>query len=151
MIAGRFLLLVARVVLLIHDEKAKVFERRKHRRACAERDPGLATARAPPLLMTIELAQAAVKHRHPSAQARAVKFLKGGRQRDFRHQHQCRAVLRQAMADEAQVNFRLAAGRDAVKKHNPEFTLLEAQSQVLKGGGLRPRQLRPLVQTRGRC
>src|SRR5262249_26049439 len=53
MVAWRLLLLVARVVLLIHDDQSRLFQRRKHRRARADQHIAAAGANALPDTLTL--------------------------------------------------------------------------------------------------
>ena len=62
------LVLVGRVVLLVDDDQPDVGQRREHRRARPDADPGLAVAQAQPLVVSLALAEPRVQHRDDVAQ-----------------------------------------------------------------------------------
>ena len=120
-IARRFLLLVARLLLLVHDDQAEIFERRENRGARSHHHARLAVPHAPPFARALDFRQAAVQHRDARAESRADQPADPQRQRNFRNQNNGRLAARERRFDGAQINFRFAAAGDAVKKRRGEF------------------------------
>ncbi len=111
-------LLVAGVVLLVRHDQAQVREGCEQRRACPDHHADKSIARAPPGIVALALAEAAVHdgylpwkpRRHPPDRLR--------RQGDLRHQKERLPPLRQRQFNRPQVDFRLAAARDAVQQED---------------------------------
>ena len=75
-VARRFLLLVARFLLLVDDDQAEIFERRENGGARADHDAGVSVAHAPPFAgaLTIRQSRCAVRRRfRRSARAPGVR------------------------------------------------------------------------------
>ena len=86
-IARRLALLVARLVLLVDDDRAEVLERREDRRARADGDALLAALEREPRVVALAVAQRAVQHGDLVAEhgAEAIDGLR--RERDLGHEH----------------------------------------------------------------
>ena len=95
-VARRFFLLVAGLLLLVHDDQADIFERRKNGRARAHHDARFAAAHAPPFAGALRDRQPAVQHGDAFAKPRAAQAAHPERERDLRHQHERRAAARSA-------------------------------------------------------
>ena len=115
-IARRFFLLVAGLLLFIHDNQAQIFERRENCRARSHHDARLAAPHAPPFARALHFRQRAVQHRDARAESRAAQPPTPQRQRNFRHQNQRGLVPRERRFDRAQIHFRFSAARDAVEQ-----------------------------------
>src|SRR5205814_369975 len=64
MVAGSLLLLVAWIVLFVHNHQAQIGERRKDCGASAQHDRGYTTPHAPPIVMALGLSHPAVEECH---------------------------------------------------------------------------------------
>ena len=62
-VARRFALLVARLVLLVHDDRAEIGKRGEDRRPRADRDAPFAAAQREPRVVALAVAEAGVQHR----------------------------------------------------------------------------------------
>ena len=121
MVAGRLLLLVGMLVLLVHDDEAERFDRRKDGRARADDDPRAALANLVPFVVALAGGQMAVQHRHQRLQRAGaeprLEPLDGlRRERDFRHEHNRALAVFQGVGDGLQINLGLAAAGDAVQE-----------------------------------
>ena len=115
-IARRFLLFVSVLVLLVHDDEAERFDRRKNRRARADDDARPALPDLVPLVVPFARAQMRMQHRDErlqfaGAEPRLEPLHRLRRQRNFRHQHNRAFALLQRVREGLQINFRLAADR----------------------------------------
>src|SRR5919106_4056553 len=63
-IARRLAILVAPLVLLVHDDRAEVLERREDRRSRADGDSLLASLEREPRVVPLAIAQRRMQHRH---------------------------------------------------------------------------------------
>ena len=115
-VARRVVRDVAALVLLVDDDEAHVFQRRKDRRARADDHAHFAPADAPPLVIALSRGQARVQHRRVLAKARAEPHDHLRRQRDFRHEHDGRLAQLGRVAHGADEHLRLAAARHAVEQ-----------------------------------
>ena len=115
-IARRLFLLVARLLLFIHDDQAQIFERREHRRARSHHDARLAAPHAPPFARALHFRQRAVQHGNARAEPRAAQPPHPQRQRNFRNQNQRRLVPRERRFHGPKIHFRLAAAGNAVEQ-----------------------------------
>ena len=118
MIAGGVFGFIGVLLLLIHNEQAKILRRRKDRRAGAENDRRLPGADALPGVVALGDAQAAVEHRHLFAEMGGKKGQKLRRQSDLRHQQQGRSALFQAIGNEPDIDRRFAAAGNAVEQRD---------------------------------
>ena len=121
MVARRFLLLVGMLVFLIDNNEAERVHRRKNRRARPNDDARAALTDFMPLIVPLAGGQMAVQNRNErlqraGAEATLEPFDGLRRERDFRHEHDGAFSLLQAMGDGLQINFGLAAARDAVEE-----------------------------------
>ena len=120
-VAGRLLLLVGMLVLLVHDDEAERFDGRKDGRAGADGNPRAALANLVPLVVPLAGGQMAVQHRHQGLQRAGaeprLEALDGlRRERDFRHEDNGALALLQGVGDGLQIDLRLAAAGDAVEQ-----------------------------------
>src|SRR5258707_15889901 len=115
MISRRFALLVARLVLLVHDDRAEISQRSKDGGACADRDALFSAREGEPGVATLTRRQVAVQHGDAVAELGAEAIHRLGRECDLRHEHDGRAILLDDDATEQlQIDQRLAAPGDAV-------------------------------------
>ena len=120
-VARRLLLLVGVLVLLVHDDEAERFDRRKDGRARADDNARAALADLVPFVVALAGGQMAVQHRHQRLQRAGaeprLEALDGlRRERDFRHEHDRALALFQRVGDGLQINLGLAAAGDAVEE-----------------------------------
>ena len=119
MVARCLVLLVGILVLLVHDDDAQVFERRKNRAARADDDPRGPAVDLVPLVVALAVGKVAVQDGDLFLHVREPGFepldrLRG--QRDFGDEHQRGAPVIDRLADRAQVDFGLPRTRDAEKQ-----------------------------------
>ncbi len=88
MIARRFLLFVALVVLLIHYDQPDVPHGREDAGACRHNHSGFARPDATPFLGALGIVERGVENRHPLSESLVKLAGDGGRQGDLRDQHQ---------------------------------------------------------------
>ena len=138
-VARRFLLLVAGLLLFVHDDQADIFERREDRRARAHHHARFAIAHAPPFPRALGIRQSAVQDRDAFAKSRPAKPRGPERQADLRHQQQRRAAARERGLDGAQVDLRLAAAGDAVEQPGDEFAGIEPAAEFHRPRAAAPR------------
>ena len=110
------LVLVGGVVLLVDHHEPEPLDGREHRRARPDRDPRLAGAQPPPLVVALALAERGVQQRDGVAEARleAPDRLRG--QRDLRHEHDHALPALERPRRGAQVDLGLARAGDAVQE-----------------------------------
>ena len=136
------LLLVAPVVLLVDDENPEVPERREDGAACADRDPRLATAKPPPLVVALPVGQSRMQHGNAIPEARAKASGELRRERDLRHQNQRGAPLFERGPDRAQIDLGLAAAGHALQQEGREGLRGERFLERRERGALRGRERR---------
>ena len=120
-VAGRLLLLVGMLVLLVHDDQAERFDGGEDGRARADGDARAALANLVPLVVPLAGGQMAVQHRHQRLQRAGaeprLEALDGlRRERDFRHEDNRALALLQGVGDGLQIDLGLAAAGDAVEE-----------------------------------
>ena len=118
-IARRLTLLVARLVLLVHDDRAEVLERREDRRARANGDPLATLLEREPFVIPLAVAQRAVQHRDLVAEhgAKAIDRLR--RERDLRHEDDRRlSLLEHDAPQQLDVDERFSAAGHAVEQEH---------------------------------
>ena len=116
MIPGRLLGFIGMLLLLVHDDDARPFQGRKHRRTGADDHPRFSFADSAPLVVPLPHSQRAVEHRHVPAKMAHEPLDELGRQGNFRHQVQCGFARCQRAGDEMEIDRSLAAAGDAVEK-----------------------------------
>ena len=116
MVARRVFRAVGRLLLLIHDDKSEIRQRRKHRAARAEHDPHVAAADALPLVVALRQLKSAVEHGDVLAEIGGKFRHHLRRERDLRHEQHRRAAHRQCFLNEADIHLRLAAGGHAMQQ-----------------------------------
>jgi hypothetical protein len=116
-IARAFLLLEARVVLLVDDDQAQPRHRRKDRQPRAQHQVGAAQVRQQPVVQPLRRRQCAVQADQPPTRetGREAGF-ELRRQVDLGHQHQGLAAVGQRALGGLQVDLGLAAAGDAVQQ-----------------------------------
>src|SRR5487761_234271 len=124
-VTRRFFLFVARLLLLIDDDESHIFERREYRRTRAHHNARLASPHAPPFMRAFIFRKPAVQHGDNAPKSRAHQTAEPQRQRDFRHQYNRGAALRERRFHRAKVHFRFSASRDAVQQGGGERFLSE--------------------------
>ena len=102
MVARCLVLLIGILVLLVHDDDAQVFERRKNRAARADDDPRGPAVDLVPFVVALAVGEVAVQDRNFFLHVREAGFeafhrLRG--QCDFRHQHERGAPAIHRLAD----------------------------------------------------
>jgi hypothetical protein len=118
-VARALSLLVARLVLLVDDDRAEIAQRREDRRARADGDALLAAPQRQPGVVALAVAQRGVEHGDTVAEdgAKAVDGLR--RERDLRNEHDRRLPLHlDDVAQELEVDERLPAPRHAVQEED---------------------------------
>ena len=115
-ISRRRLARIAGIVLLVHDDDAEVFQRRKYGAPRADGDFRLPRTHSPPFVELLPRRQAAVHDRRVPTEPRAELGQHLRRQRNFGNQKYRAFALFQALRDQREVNFRLAAPRHAVQE-----------------------------------
>ena len=109
---------IAAVVLLVDDDDADMFQRREHRGARPDGDLGFPRTQTLPFVEALPRRKPAVQDgaAHLKAGAQLCEHLR--RQRNFGHQKDGALPRLQGMGDEGEINFRLAAPRDAVDERD---------------------------------
>ena len=107
-VARRFFLFVAPLLLLVHHDQTEIFKRSEHRRACSHHHAGLAATHSPPFARALHFTERAVQHRDTGTKPCAAQPPNPQRQRNFRNQNQRRLVARQRRLHRPQVHFRFA-------------------------------------------
>ena len=102
----RLVLLVARLVLLVDDDKPKI----------ADHDARRTRADAMPFVVALAVRQRRMQDRHPIPEARSEAAYGLRRQRDLRHHHDGAASGRKLRRDRLQIDLRLAGTGDAEKE-----------------------------------
>ena len=85
-VARRRALLVAGLVLFVHDNGAQALHRREYRRAGADGDQPLTPAQRAPRVRALAIGEAGVQHRHLVSKHSAHPGHGLRRQRDFRNE-----------------------------------------------------------------
>jgi len=120
-IARCLLLLIGVLVLLIHDDQAERFHRRKNGRPRANDDARPPLSNFMPLVVPLTRAQMRMQHRHQRLQfSRAEPRLEPldglRRQGNFWHEDDRALALFQRVGDRLEINFRLAGAGDAIQE-----------------------------------
>ncbi len=136
-VARRFFLFIALVVLLVHHDQAQIAHGRENPGARAHHHRRRARANPPPLIGALRIAEGAVQNGHAIAEAAEELAGHGGRQGDFRHQQQRAAAAGQRRVDSVQVDLGLARSGHAMQQESAEFVRLNGGADLLEGGGLR--------------
>ena len=102
-------------MFFIHDDEAKVADRRKDRGPRSQHHLRFTAADLPPRFVPHSFRQPAVKDGHLISESRQELRLHSRRQSDFRHQHQGRAAALQTARDQPQVDFSLATRRNPMQ------------------------------------
>ena len=144
-VTRRFLLLVGMLVFLIDNNEPERVHRRKNRRARPNDDARAALTDLVPLIVPLAGGQMAVQHRNERLQRTGAEsplepFDRLRRERDFRHQHDRAFSLLQAMGDGLQINFGLAAARDAVEEEGEGAAGVPPAGLTARGGTRRLRK-----------
>ena len=124
-IARRFFLLVARLLLFIDHDQPEIFDRRENGRARSHHHARLAAPHAPPFPRALHFRQRAVQHRDARAKSRAAQSAAPKRQRDFRNQNQRGLVPRKRRLHGVEIHFRFAAAGDAVEQSRGKYARLD--------------------------
>ena len=123
MIARRLLLLVARIMLLIHDHQTQLRHGRKHRRARPHYHPRIPAPNAMPLLRPLIRRQARVQQGHLIRQTRHTSARHRRRQPDLRHQQQRASPGIERTLHRREIHRRLARSRHPIQQVRPKPTL----------------------------
>jgi hypothetical protein len=106
-------------VLLVHDDRAEVLERRKDRRPRSDRDSLPTLLEREPFVVPLAVAQRAVEDRDLVAEDGAEPIDRLRSERDLRHEHDRRLSLLQHHApQELDVHERFSAAGDTVKQED---------------------------------
>ena len=153
-VARAFLLLVARVVLLVHDDQAQPRQRGEHRHAGAEHDARRAQVRGEPAAQALRMRHAAVqRHDGRGAEALDEARLQLRREVDLGHQHQrlrLRVAREQALHG-LQVHLGLAAAGGAEQQEGTGLRVDVGERLGLVGGEFRGGGARRLRRGRRRA
>ena len=133
MVARRVLRAVGRLLLLVHDDKSEIRQRREHRAARAEHDPHVAAADALPLVVALRQLKSAVEHGDVLAEIGGKFRHHLRRERDLRHEQHRRAAHRQSFLNEADIHLRLAAGGHAMQQRRSRLAAGNERQQSVKG------------------
>ena len=112
----RDLALVAALVLLVDDDEAEPFNRRKHGAAGANHDLCPPEPNAPPLIEPFAGAQPAVQNRDIIRKPRPEPADRLRRERDFRHQHDRLLAGADAALNTAHIDLGFSASGHAVQQ-----------------------------------
>ena len=120
-------------MLLVDDDQPEVGDRREDGGARADRDPRLAGAQPPPLVVALALPQRGVQQRDGVAEAglEAPDGLR--RQRDLGHEHDHALPALQRRGGGPQVDLRLARAGDAVEEVRCARRALDGPDRRLLG------------------
>src|SRR5271165_3147296 len=133
-ITRRLFLLVSILLLLIHNDQAKILQWRKHRRTRPHDYARLPVAHAPPLASTFHVAQSRVQNRDAfilRTKPRPALPPNPQSQCNLRHQNNRRFSPRESLLHATQINFRLPATCHAVQQLHAEFSKLESRANTL--------------------
>ena len=103
-------------MLLVDDDQPEVADRREDGGAGPDRDPGLAGAQPPPLVVALALPQRRVQQRDRVAEARLEAPDGLRRERDLGHEHDRALPARERRLGRAQVDLGLARAGHAVEQ-----------------------------------
>ena len=117
-VAGRVVLLVRRLVLLVDDDHAEPRQGGEDGRARADDDARLAVARPPPLVEALAHAERAVQERDLAGEASGEALDRLRRQRDLRDEHDRLLPSGEHVGDQPKVDLGLAARGDAVEEEH---------------------------------
>ena len=132
-IARRLLLLVGGVVLLVHDNQAKVAERSEHRGASTDHHVDATVADTLPLVVPFPIGKPAVLNRDPRAKRRSEQRDHRRCQGNLRHQQQHLLPSPADAISQAEIDFRLAATGHAVQQRDPKTARIQHTSQSVNG------------------
>ena len=115
MISRRAFLLIAAFVLFVHDDEAKIGERREDRAARADNERGRAFPRSTPVAQPFTFSKGRMHDGH--SLAKALPHLPDDlrRQRNFGNEIQGLLSSGERFLDSAKIHFRLAAARHSVQ------------------------------------
>src|SRR5580704_6108874 len=139
MVARRFFLFVAGLLLFVDDDEAEIFERREDGGARADDDASLAVADAPPFAGALDVAERGMKNGdafEASAEPGAALTTYPQSESDFGNENDGGFSAREGFLDGAHVNLGLAAAGDAIEEECAEFAEFEAGFDGVEGGFL---------------
>ena len=110
--------LVRPLLLLVHDDKPQLFQRREHRRAGAQHDMCLAAAQPLELVVPLRHPQSAVEQRHLMPEIGGEPRHHLGRQRDLRNEDHHGLPPLQQLLRQTDVHHSLAAAGNAPQQRN---------------------------------
>ena len=123
-------------MFFVDDDEPDTVQRREHRRPRADDDVHCTAADALPLIVPFAGGQAAVLNGDTVAELVTKRASDGGRQCNFGHQDQRRAIVTADGRREAEVDFGLAAAGHAVQQRDAEFPGVGDGVQAVQGIGL---------------
>ena len=129
-------LLVARLVLLVHDDQAEVLDGREDGAPRADDDRVDAVADARPGVEALAGAHPAVDDRDAAGEVRVEAADGLRRERDLGHEHDGRPALNEARAEGAEVDLGLARARHAVEQKRPRRVRLDGGDDLIERFGL---------------
>ena len=135
-VAGRLVLLVGGVVLLVEDHQPEVPDGGEHRGAGPEHDARLAPPDAPEGGAALGGAEPAVEHGEAGAEAGAEERLLLGGERDLGDQQQRAAPRFQAGGDGLEIDLGLPAAGDPVEQEGAEGAGFEGLPEGGRGFAL---------------
>jgi len=115
-VAGRLLLFVGGVVLLVDHDQTEVFERREECRPGTDDDLCSAFANSTPLPPTITFGEGGVEDRGLRTESPLDRARSGGRETDLRYQHETTTATRQNLFEAPQIDLGLARPGDALEE-----------------------------------
>jgi hypothetical protein len=130
-VAGRLSVLVALLVLLVHNDEAEILDRREDRGAGPHCDPPLSAAQQPPGVGALAVGQSAVQYRHIVAEHASDPAHHLGSEPDLRHQHdrapsRCHRALHSPEIDQGLA----ASGHPEQQRPTPRLQPFDAPEHV---------------------
>ena len=150
-VAGRLVLFVGRVVLLVHHHQPQPVERGEHRATRPDHHSRRAVVDPPPLLEPLRFRQPAVEHRHLGPEARPKPVDDALGEGDLRHQQQRALPLFQCFPHGVEVHLRFSAARDAIEQECRVATARERPRDGIESGLLGLGQLKKRLWSHRRC
>ena len=122
MVAGSPFRLIGTLLLLIHDNQAQIFQRRKYRRASPQYHCGLTLPDTLPLVVPFCHAKAAVQQRYLVSEISGEARHYLGCQGDLRYQDHDRLTLLQQLLSQTDIDQCFTAAGDALQQCHTAFS-----------------------------
>src|SRR6266700_688530 len=131
----KFALFIGRLVLLVHNDNAKICDLGKESRTRTDDDIDLASTNALPFIIALTNAQLAMNDRHASGETTRHALYSLGGQGNFRHQHNTAFALSDQRSEGLQIDLCLAATGHAMQQDRLGYLALLAAPTGLKNAG----------------